>query len=377
MRSTLPAGLFLSLLAAISCGVAQADPLPESLVPPVVDCSGDEVEVSSKSFRIAAMGDLSFSGIESGNKGVFDDFVPYTRKADFVLANLEGVITERETSTKKFVPGRSYAFRFPPSIAQTMLRTPIHAVTIANNHSNDYGPEGLQDTFRYLKAAGIDYTGLQDTYSIKEYDGKKVGLIGFGFYSRHNDMNDIDNAVELVRRVRRQADLVVVTFHAGAEGAGAALLQDGTEIFLGEKRGDSRRFARSVIGAGADIVIGHGPHVVRAAECIKGKPVIYSLGNFVSAGGLSIRQLANVTVFLEAYFDRDGDFEGVRVLPVTFGENRLPVLDPSGRGLLLMNWLAEKGEGRLKDFHPIIFKGFESKEAGFKSWLINEGTKPK
>jgi poly-gamma-glutamate synthesis protein (capsule biosynthesis protein) len=327
-------------------------------------------------YRIAAMGDLSFSGREAGNAGVFRDFSPYAKSADYVFGNLEGVITERETSLKKYVPGRSYAFRFPASIAMTLRDLPVHAVTIANNHSNDYGPEGFRDTEMYLKEAGVHVTGLKGSYSVREVSGKRVGLIGFGFYSRQNDINQLEEAVALVKRVRTITDLLIVTFHGGAEGAEAAFLKDGVEVFLGEERGDPRRFARLVIRAGADIVVGHGPHVVRAAECVSGKPVIYSLGNFVSAGGLNIRKLANVTALLEAIFTADNEFKGVRLIPATFGEDRLPRFDPTGRGVHFVNWLGRRGEEELSQFEPIIFRGYEDRRSDFQRWLSQEGLNP-
>ena len=343
---------------------------------PFVSCDGEALRVSPSDYRIAAMGDLSFSGREDGNVGVFRDFTSYAKNADYVFGNLEGVITERETSVKKYVPGRSYAFRFPASIARTLRDLPVHAVTIANNHSNDYGPEGFRDTEMYLKEVGVHVTGLKGSYSVREVSGKRVGLIGFGFYSRQNDINQIEEAVALVKRVRSLSDLLIVTFHGGAEGAGAAFLKDGVEIFLGEERGDPRRFARAVIRAGADIVVGHGPHVVRAAECVAGKPVIHSLGNFVSAGGLNIRKLANVTVFLEALFTADNEFKGVRLIPATFGEDRLPRVDPTGRGIHFVNWLGRRGEEDLSQFEPIIFRGYEGRRWDFERWLSQEGLNP-
>lgn len=341
--------------------------------PPFVNCAGETLRVLPSDYRVAAMGDLSFSGREEGNRGVFRDFVSHAKSADYVFGNLEGVITERETSVKKYVPGRSYAFRFPASIAKTLRDLPVHALTIANNHSNDYGPEGFRDTEVYLTEVGIALTGLKGSYSVRTISGKRVALVGFGFYARHNDINQIDQAIALVKKVRDLADLLIVTFHGGAEGAGAALLQDNVEIFFGEERGDPRRFAKAVIRAGADIVVGHGPHVVRAAECVSGKPVIHSLGNFVSAGGLNIRKLANVTVFLEAIFAADNNFKGVRLIPATFGEDRLPRFDPTGRAVHFVNWLGRRGQESLNQFEPIIFRGYEESHADFKRWLSQEG----
>jgi poly-gamma-glutamate capsule biosynthesis protein CapA/YwtB (metallophosphatase superfamily) len=318
------------------------------------------------------MGDLVFSELDQFNRDAFRNFLPQLAAADLVFGNLEGAITENKASTKRYVPGRSYAFRFPPATARLMKDAHFHAVNVANNHSNDFGQLGFDDTHRQLAAVGIETTGEKGSYIIREIKGLRVGLIGFAHYPRFNNILDIAESQRLIADVRAKTDLVIVTHQGGAEGDSAVLLRDGTEEFLGENRGDVRAFAKAAIAAGASLVVGHGPHVLRAAECIDGKPVLHSIGNFVSVGGLSIRSLANVTVMMEALFDAAGGFKAVRVIPVTFADNRLPEIDDSGRGVLLINFLGERASS-LPKFQALRFPGYEARQQEFESWLTATG----
>lgn len=124
-----------------------------------------------------------------------------------------------------------------------------------------------------------------------------------------------------------------------------------------------------MVKAGASALIGHGPHLVRAAECIEGVPVIHSVGNFVSSGGLSVRSLANVTVFAELLLDANGAFRAVRLTPATFDKDRLPIMDPSGRALHLINWFNRQASQRLPGFSALRLPGYEEQESAFRSWF--------
>jgi len=140
-------------------------------------------------------------------------------------------------------------------------------------------------------------------------------------------------------------------------------------VFLGEQRGNARKFATAMVKAGAGALIGHGPHLVRAAECIAGVPVLHSIGNFVSTGGLSINSLANVTVFTELLFDVSGQFKAVRLTPATFDKSRLPMIDASGRALHLINWFNRQASKTLSGFEPLNMPAEPAQEEVFRKWL--------
>ena len=118
-----------------------------------------------------------------------------------------------------------------------------------------------------------------------EVKGVKVAVVGFSSYAWANSLIDIDRPRRRwSRKADDQADLVVVQVHMGAEGADKTRVKPGTEMFLGENRGDPMKFRHAVIDAGADLVVGHGPHVLRGMEFYKGRLIAYSLGNFAGGG---------------------------------------------------------------------------------------------
>ena len=371
LRLRLAAGLLASLLPVFSLAQQPASFEPAAALgalPPFVDCNQATVDPEPWDLRVAAMGDLVFSERAELNRDAFRSVLPLLQEADFVFGNLEGAITEQTEPAKRYVPGRSYAFRFPPETAELLRDAQVAAVSIANNHSNDYGPRGYADTLRHLQRVGVEATGEPGSFLTREIRGVRLALVAFGHYARFNNILDLDSAARLVARARAEADVVIVTHQGGAEGDAAALLPAGAETFLNEQRGDVRAFARAVVGAGASLVVGHGPHVLRAAECIDGRPVLHSIGNFVSVGGLSVRSLANVSVLLEALFDPAGAVRGVRLVPVTFGQERLPVLDPSGRALHLVNALGERAAA-LPEFRAMRFPGHAGGHTAYRQWV--------
>ncbi|MDP8910727.1 MAG: CapA family protein, partial [Actinomycetota bacterium] len=129
------------------------------------------------------------------------------------------------------------------------------------------------------------------------------------------------------RRADELADLVVVTMHAGGEGRAATRVRPGTEYFLGENRGDSMRFAHAVVDAGADLVAGHGPHVLRGMEWYRGRLIAYSLGNFLGCGTLSNKGILAVSGVLRVKLRTDGSWAGGRLVPMRLAGCGMPALD--------------------------------------------------
>jgi hypothetical protein len=120
------------------------------------------------------------------------------------------------------------------------------------------------------------------------------------------DLLDLPAAAALVRRADAAADVVVVTAHFGAEGSAAAITPAGPEVHMGEPRGDARAFSRAVVDAGADLVLGAGPHVLRGIESYKGRLIAHSLGNFAGVGNFSTAGDLALSGFLSVRLERDG-----------------------------------------------------------------------
>ncbi len=204
------------------------------------------------------------------------------RSADLTAGNLEGTLSVGGASKCGGIGGGNcFAFQAPTSTAGQLRSLGFDVVNQANNHSLDYGISGKDQTIAALGRAGVAHTGFPGEITVLKSRGTRVAFVGFAPYSSTANLLDLPGAQALVRRARRQASLVVVIIHAGAEGAGALHVPNGSEFFLGENRGNPRAFAHAMINAGASIVVGSGPHVVRGIEYYHRRLIAYSLGNFV------------------------------------------------------------------------------------------------
>lgn len=229
-------------------------------------------------------------------RSLFADCKDVLQRADIAIANLEGTCydgTEGEPRKGKN-PKTTYIFRMPGDHAQNLVDAGIDIVNFANNHSFDFGMTGRKMTLAKMEEVGVKVSGIRDLAeaAIVERQGVKVAYVSFAAScTQVNDLNDDSEVKRLVSKYRAMADVLVVGFHGGAEGDAYAHVPKKTETFLGECRGDVMKFAHLCIDNGADIVVGHGPHVPRAMELYNGHLIAYSLGNFcgpyrLGTGGL-------------------------------------------------------------------------------------------
>ena len=181
---------------------------------------------------------------------------------------------------RRWVAGTCFAFQAPPSYAEALAWSGIDLVNVANNHSNDYLTRGFQQTQQALKKVGVAYAGLPNKVTIVDVRGVRVAVMGFSPYPWSAPLNDIPVAAKLVRRAAAEADVVIVLMHAGAEGADKIHTPYGPEYAFGEDRGSVRAFAHAMVDAGADLVLGSGPHVIRGIERYDNHLIAYSLGDF-------------------------------------------------------------------------------------------------
>lgn len=231
---------------------------------------------------------------KNGGRDLFADAAPFIKKADCAFANLEGTLFDDSCAIKKCaVPESCYIFRTPVSYATHLADAGFDALSIANNHVNDFGLEGRLSTMRALKEHGLSYSG-QYGYcetAVFRRNGVVYGFCAFGHSVNTPNLNDLDRVKKIVGKLRPKCDILVVSFHGGAEGSNYSRVPMEEEIFLGERRGDVSKFAHTCVDAGADIVYGHGPHIARALELYKGHIIAYSLGNFCTPYRFSIKGL--------------------------------------------------------------------------------------
>jgi hypothetical protein len=330
------------------------------------------------SIRLAFVGDINLGtatlpdGVppDSG-RGLLDRARP-SLSGDIVVGNFEGVLADSGTSTKCLLrnprPQRRrervnqkaaeppatrpncYAFRTPTLLAPRLVEAGFTHMNLANNHANDLGSVGRESTERILDSLGIKLYGplgriAVDT--IRRGDSlTTVGLVGFTTYPFAYDLLDIERSAAVVDSMRPLVDLLLVTFHGGAEGVKALRTGEAAESLGTEPRGDLRRWARAVIDAGADAVIGHGPHVLRGMEFYRGRLIAYSLGNFLTYRGFNLTGPLGITGVLQLEFAGDRTLRSARLVPMVQIPRRGVVRDLEGTALQLVRRLS------VEDFGP-------------------------
>lgn len=183
---------------------------------------------------------------------------------DLTIANLEGTFTNSTSRVDK-----TYAFKGPAEFVNILTSSSVESVTVANNHSRDYGAQSLTDTKATLDAAGVIHFGYDET-SVVDVKGVKVGLIGI--YELIDHTGRAQQVKDHIAKVKSEgADVIIVIFHWGIERDAAP-------------NAHQTMLARLAIDEGADLVCGHHPHVLQGIEVYKGKNIVYSLGNFCFGG---------------------------------------------------------------------------------------------
>lgn len=278
----------------------------------------------------------------NGGKGFYDS-VKEAIPADLAMGNLEEPLTD-DTGTSKCGAGSSgcHQFRVPPSYAQHLKDAGYDLLNQANNHGYDYGPAGYRNTQNALEKYGLRHTGAPNEITVVEVKGVKIAVVGFSSYVWSNSLVDIGSAKKVVAKAATMADLVVVQVHMGAEGADKTRVKPGTEIFLGENRGDPVRFSHAMIDAGADLIVGHGPHVLRAMEFYQGRLIAYSLGNFAGGQGALVNtgRLGYGGV-LKVSLAADGSWAGGEFVSTYMNGAGRPTMDGAKRGLNLVQSLCK------------------------------------
>lgn len=298
---------------------------------------------NNEPITIAAVGDIMMASSYPNetrmppNDGadLFADVKSILTSADIAFGNLEGPLIDSGASGK-CRPGstRCFAFRTPTRYAKYLKEAGFDVMSVANNHAGDFGLPGRQSTQKALDEQGIKYAGTLDppaTTTYLESKGKKIAFIGFGHNNGMPSINDLENAKRLVTEAGKQAHLVVVSFHGGAEGTNAQNVPNRNELFLGENRGNLPLFARTVVDAGADLVLGHGPHVLRGMEIYKDRLIHYSLGNFCTYGWFQLAGETALTGILEAKIAVDGKFISGKFHSGKLIGRGSPALDPDGQ----------------------------------------------
>jgi hypothetical protein len=300
---------------------------------------------------IAWVGDItpgSAMGVPPGDGRVqFAHVRRFLRSADLAFGNLEGTYSTGGASKCGGEGGRAcYAFQAPPGHARALRRAGFDAVNLANNHAWDYGAAGQAQTTAALRRARVAATGRPREIVVVRRKGLRIALVGFAAYPWANAIGDLAGARALVRRAAARADLVVVAMHAGAEGADQTHVPRGAEMAFGENRGDSRAFAHAVIGAGADLVVGSGPHVIRGVERYRGRLIAYSLGNFAGWSNFGLGGTLSESGILKVTLNAAGQPVASHWIPIRLTGPGIPRLDRTRASRKLAAQLSKQDFGR-------------------------------
>lgn len=307
---------------------------------------------------IAAVGDIMLGSTSINdtflppNDGaeILREVTPILFAADIAFGNLEGPLLEGG-KTEKCPPNstRCFAFRVPTRYGKLLKEAGFDVLSLANNHAADFGDYGRISTRKVLDELDIKHAGSDKekfAIAIVESKGKRIAFIGFAHNNLVPNVNDLTFARTLVEQANKKADLVVVSFHGGAEGAIAQRVPQQTEMFGSEKRGNLPLFARTVIDAGADLVLGHGPHVLRGMEIYKDRLVVYSMGNFATYGMFNLKAETALTAIFEIKMAADGKFLSGKLHAGEQLGRGGPTLDKSGKAIRKIRELSTMDFGK-------------------------------
>lgn len=284
------------------------------------------------------------------------------KDADVTFGNLEGcLLTEGGNVKRCSDPSKCYAFRMPDHYVNYLVNAGFDVLSIANNHMGDFGDPGRKNTIEKLKEAKIAFAGLAShPKAVFELDGVKYGFCAFAPNTGTVQIGDVAGAQKIVKELAAVSDIVIVSFHGGAEGAAHRHVTRKTEYFYGENRGNVYDFAHKLIDAGADVIFGHGPHVTRAVELYKDRFIIYSLGNFCTYGRFSLSGSKGVAPIVKLKVTKDGAFISGDAIPIVQAGRGEPKKDPNKKAIKELQELTKadfpEGNLEIKDDGSIIKK---------------------
>lgn len=275
---------------------------------------------------------------------------PVLMDADLTFGNCEGVFSDDIRYARKCNSSKNcYRFSMPEKFADCFVESGFDVLSVGNNHLGDLGEYGRKNTVKVLTEKGIHFAGLTTCpYTIFEKDGVKYGFTAFAPNQGTNRITDLKNAKKIVKLLDSLTDIVIVSFHGGAEGTKHQHVTRKTESFLGQNRGNVYEFAHLVIDAGADIVFGHGPHVTRAIDVYKNRFIAYSMGNFATYRRFNLSGASGLAPIIKVFVDNEGGFHKAKVYSVHQYGNNGPKLDPQNRALKKIQELTKSDFPKLK-----------------------------
>jgi hypothetical protein len=264
--------------------------------------------------------------------------------ADIVFGNLEGVLLDSGGTQKKCRnPKTCYLFRSPEYMGNRLQEAGFNLLSVANNHGGDFGTEGRENTGKVLDSLNINYAGNeQKPFVLFQRDGVQYGFAAFSPNKGTPQINDIERAKAIITHLDSLVDIIIISFHGGAEGSKYTAVPREHEYFYGEDRGDVYGFAHALIDEGADVIIGHGPHVPRAIEVYKERFIAYSLGNFATYARFNLRGVNGLAPIIKIMVDSEGKFLSGQIISCRQVGWGIPEIDSLNTASKLIRDLTKK-----------------------------------
>jgi hypothetical protein len=339
------AALLCATLFQVGCsGVVPKPEVEKPLPPQQADVTTPPVPMPvPRRISIAAVGDIMLGTdypqprLPESAAVQLEPMAPVLQQADITFGNLEGVLLDGGEAVKQCSnPSTCYLFRSPSSYAATLKAAGFDLLSLANNHARDFGEKGRDATMQSLDAVGIRHSGRVGDVALWSESGLNLAMVAFAPFGGSHDMLDMVSGRLLIEQLASRSDILIVSFHGGAEGADRTALPFAREQFHGEERGDVVAFARMAVEAGGDLILGHGPHVPRALELYQGRLIAYSLGNFATYWGINIRGVNGLAPVLVATLDATGNFVEGRLHSGRQQRPEGPLPDPQHRAARLI-----------------------------------------
>ncbi|WP_374949873.1 CapA family protein [Mucilaginibacter sp.] len=288
------------------------------------DTTSLEVD-NDTTLTIAAVGDIMLGTSYPDERGLppdsgrqsFRHALHELKNADITFGNLEGTLLDTGAAVgyKLRHKSKGYFFRMPTYYGGVLKRAGFNLISLANNHVDDFSSAGRKSTRKILDSLAINYAGLRvrpaTTFTVK---GIKIGFCAFSPNSQTAPLLDKAYVNATINSLKQQCAIVIVSFHGGGEGVPFEHVFGITEHYLGENRGNVNAFAHDAIDAGADIVLGSGPHVSRAMEVYKNRLIAYSLGNFCTYKSVSVQGVCGLAPLLKVTLNKNGHFLSGRII---------------------------------------------------------------
>jgi poly-gamma-glutamate capsule biosynthesis protein CapA/YwtB (metallophosphatase superfamily) len=310
---------------------------------------------SDRSFKptpminVAAVGDIMMGTDypllklpENQGMALFNESKEILRKANIAFGNLEGTLYEGGSPGKDIKEDETFFFRTPPKFVNNLADAGFNVLSLANNHTGDFGREGLTSTKETLKSVKIRYSSKAGEVAEFEVKGVKIGLVALSFGPPPRSIVNPEKVLGEIGLLSKKYDLLILSIHGGKEGRPALQTKNEYEYFLGKPRGNLVEFTHQAIVRGADLILGHGPHVPRAMEVYQKRLVAYSLGNFCTYGGMNLKEERSYAPLLWVELDRNGEFIKGKIYSFIQIPPGGPKKDEQGRAYGLIKKLSQQ-----------------------------------